>query len=421
MARRGLRFFGLLRLGQRRALFAWGLLDQGLSSATTFTFTVIAARNLGPAGLGTVALGYAAFLIGVGFERSLIIGPLLTRVQTDARSAPEALRAAVSTTAAGGLVLAVLALAVGLTLTGAGARGMLIFSPWIVPALIQALLRAWLYRVKRGGAATAASGLWLVTMLGAVAAGLHSSDWQITAAWGLGGCAALALAAACTPHVGVARPRAAFEWFFREAWRLGMWLSASSTLYVGASYLRAVGTSSILGPAALGGYRAIETAFAPTSLIGPAVGNPGLPTMREAVERRESGAWALAVKISLFSSGLVLAYVIILVLGRNLVFRLFGSGFRQYEYLILPIAVGQLVSSFAAGFSILLVAARRVRETSLAIVVYSCLMLALALPLAATRGLAAAAWGIAIAEFPPLVMVVIFARRALREEGISKL
>ena len=122
--------------------------------------------------------------------------------------------------------------------------------------------------------------------------------------------------------------------------------------------------SSILGPAAVGGYRAIETAFAPTSLIGPALGNPGLPMMRTLVERRSHNSWALALKISLLSAALAIAYIVPVVFGRNLVIRIFGTGFKGYESLILPIAIGAIVGALGTGFTLLLIAARKMRETA---------------------------------------------------------
>ena len=45
----------------------------------------------------------------------------------------------------------------------------------------------------------------------------------------------------------------------------------------------------------------------------------------------------------------------------------------------------------------------------------SVLTLALTLPLAALFGLEAAAWGIVVGAFPPLVLIVLMARRAARE------
>jgi O-antigen/teichoic acid export membrane protein len=358
-----------------------------------------------------VTLGYAAFLIALGVHRSLLVDPLLTRIATATRSTGEALRAAVSVTVLGGALVSALALAVGFAATGAAARGMLVFSPWFAPALTHALLRAWLYRNGRGTIATISSAVWLITMLAAVGAGLQSSDWQITAAWGLGACAALLAAGAGTAGLGLSAPRGAATWFLQEALRVGFWRTASGIVFSAATYVRVAGMSSILGPSAVGGYRAIETVFAPTSLIGPALGNPGIPAMRDAVERRSAASWALALKISLLSTGLVLAFVVPVTLARDLVFDLFGPGFSEYEFLILPIAVGALVGGMGTGFSILLLAARRMDELALLVFVNSVLTLAFALPLAALFGLEAAAWGIVLAAVPPFVMVVVIARR----------
>ena len=112
--------------------------------------------------------------------------------------------------------------------------------------------------------------------------------------------------------------------------------------------------SAILGPAAVGGYRSVESIFAPTSLFGPALANPGTPMMRVAVERGGAPAWTLALKISALSTGLVLAYIVPITLARDLVLHLFGPSFREYENLIVPISVGALLGGMSTGFTILL-------------------------------------------------------------------
>lgn len=397
-----------------RSLFAWGLIDQALSSATTFLLTLIAARSLGPAGLGTIALGYASFLVVLGIHRTLLVDPLLTRVATTTRSTGEAFRAATSTTATVGALASLVALAVGLVGTGAVARGMFVFSPWFVPALLQVLLRSWLYREGRGAVATLSSGAWLLTMAAAVAVGLRSTDWQISAAWGLGACVAVAVASAGT-GIGLASPRAAGAWFNYEAFRVSGWRTTSSIVFSAATYARVSGMSAILGPAAIGGYRSVESIFAPTSLFGPALANPGTPMMQVAVERGGAPAWTLALKISALSTGLVLAYIVPITLARDLVLRLFGTSFSEYESLILPIAVGALIGGMGTGFTILLVAARRMNELGLVVLVNSALTLALTLPLAALFGLEAAAWGIVLGALPPLLIIAVIARRTTRE------
>lgn len=400
-----------------RGSIVWSLIDQGFSSGTTFTLTVLAARNLGPSGLGLVTLGYAAFLIALGLERALIVTPLLTRESASERSAGEALRAAISATAAAGLVCALVALVIGLSAEGAWARGLLVFAPWIVPALAHGLLRSWLYRVARSAVAAASSAVWLATMLVAAGAGLRATDMEIVAAWGIGACAAAALAASLSRGAGFARPRAAVRWLADEAVHVGGWLAGSSILFNVFAYARIGGTSAILGPGAIGGYRAVEAAFAPISLTAEALTYSGLPALRDAVERHRSTAWKLAMKLSVLNLALVGSYIVVVGASKDLVFAVFGQGFGDYKSLVAPIAVGQLIASIGTGFSILLVAARMMREVACMVLVQGSLLLGIGLTLAAASGLEAAAWGMALAGIPSLLLLVLLARRGVREGG----
>ena len=281
-----------------------GLRRSGVLLSTTFILTIVGARNLGPAGLGTLALGYAVFIIALGFQRSIVVEPLIARISTSERSAREAFRGALSATVAGGLVLTLVALGIGIAFSGAGAHGMLLFAPWLVPSLSHSLFRSWLYREGRGSTSAVSGAVWLVTMVLAFALGLRATEWQITAAWGLGSCAALGVAVARTPDVGFASPRSALAWLLHEAVGLGSWRDVF-IIYGAGLYVRVAGLSLILGPAAVGGYRAIETVFSPASLVGPALGYPGVPTMRDTVERRVEDAWSMALKISAASFALV--------------------------------------------------------------------------------------------------------------------
>jgi O-antigen/teichoic acid export membrane protein len=397
--------------------YAWSLVDQALSSATTLSLTLITARLLGPTGLGTVALGYAAILVALGLERAVIIDPLLTRIRTPAGSEHDAFEAAGTTTLFGGLALSVLGLVLGLSATGTWARAMLIFSPWIVPVIAHAFLKAWLYRERRARIATASSAVWLAIMLGALAMGVRSTDWQIVAAWGAGGCGAAVIAAIGTvERVRIARSGATLAWFRREALGIGAWRAAASMMSSVAAYAQAAGISAILGPAALGGYRAIETLFSPTTLITPAFVSAGLPPLRTAVEERRAGsARSLVLKISGLSVGLVLVYVLVLVVLKDYVIGLFGGQFGEYEDLIAPVVAAQLLFGTGTGFGILVLAARRVRAILGLTVLHAGLTLALTLALAATRGLEAAAWGVALGSAVPVMLTIVLGRRIERE------
>jgi O-antigen/teichoic acid export membrane protein len=400
-----------------RKLFAWSLIDQSVSSAVTFLFTVIAGRSLGPSGLGIVAIGQATYFIALGFTRSLIVAPLLTRLSASSRTAKQAFRSATSVTVAGGAGFALLTAMSGLVAPGPVARSMLIFAPWIVPSLLQDVVRSWLYRKGNARRACGASTVWLITMLAVMAAGLRYTDWQIAAAWGIGASASFAAAATGTADSGLGRPRAAAAWFRDEAARLGGWLALSGVVYGIATYVRLAAFSSILGTSAVGGFRAIETAFSPTTLVSPALSNPGLPTLRDAVERNPSRAWALGIRISLLALALTLAFVTVVILARDLVFRVLGEEFRQYEALIWPIAFGQLVTASMTGIGLVLTAARRVKNLAVLVTFNSILSVALSVPMAVLGGLEGAAWGLALAGVPPAVLTAVFARRALFPEA----
>jgi hypothetical protein len=73
--------------------------------------------------------------------------------------------------------------------------------------------------------------------------------------------------------------------------------------------------------------------------------------------------------------------------------------------------------SLGAGFSILLVAARMMREVAYRVLVQGVLLLGVGVTLAAMFGLEAAAWGMAFASIPYVVLVVRLARRGTVETG----
>ena len=141
--------------------------------------------------------------------------------------------------------------------------------------------------------------------------------------------------------------------------------------------------------------------------------------MRDVVERRPSDAWNLALKLSGLSFGLVGAYVVAVTLGQDLVFLVFGESFRAYQSLIIPVALGQVVLSASAGFTILLIAARRMREIAFVVLFQSSLTLVLVLSLALATGLEGAAWVFAVAEVPSLAVLIAFARRVQHTEAAA--
>src|SRR5690349_4033081 len=134
----------MTRVGERaRAAIAWGIVDQGLSSATNLLMSLLAGRLLGAAGLGVVFLGFSAYLVALSFVRGLITDPL--------------------------------------------GRSLVIFAPWVAGTLVQDQWRSVLFRDRRGGAAAFNDGVWALGMIAMVPfAWAFPHDWSIAATWGVG-------------------------------------------------------------------------------------------------------------------------------------------------------------------------------------------------------------------------------------------
>jgi len=372
--------------------FGLGLLDQALQSAITFGLTIVAARSVGPAGLGAVALGFAALLIPAGLQRALVIDPYVT-YRESVGSDEDAYRAALSISIASGLVFSAAA-AIGGTLTqGALHRGLFAFAPWIAPYLVQALFRAAAFRHGRGGAAIGLSALSLAAFGALLALGLRGSVEAIVAAWGLGMTAGAVTAVVLSGAVP-AGVSGAWIWLRRDALPFGRWLACATAVFTTSTYIVLVLLSTLLGPAAVGGYRAIESAFSPLSLVAAGLSNPGVRELRNAVVT--GGEVRIATALGSAAAVVTGTYALLVSFWEGGLVRLLGSQFEPYLFLVAPIAIGQVILALPLGFSLLLKVKRR-GGLYLPIGLLSPLAAVASAPAAAAYfGLEAAAWAIAL-------------------------
>ncbi|HEX2196710.1 MAG TPA: hypothetical protein VHJ76_07265, partial [Actinomycetota bacterium] len=145
--------------------FSWGLADQAMSSATNFGLTLIGGRLLGPDGLGVVFLGFSLYLLALALHRALVFDPLVVgTAPLDEAARRTRTTEGLSATLAGGAALTVVMVAAGLVFDGPLPRGVLLFAPWILPAMLQDLWRAVLFRDDRGSDAALNDLLWVAGM-----------------------------------------------------------------------------------------------------------------------------------------------------------------------------------------------------------------------------------------------------------------
>jgi O-antigen/teichoic acid export membrane protein len=395
--------------------FGYGFVAQSCAAATNFGLVVVAAHALGQAGLGTMFVGFAAYLVLLGFERGLLTDPLIA--SSAGRSAAE--RAA---TARFCLTLAVLAaVAAGAVLALVGAvipaqigRGMILFAPWLVPALIEDTGRSILFRDGRGRSAALADATWLLTMVATAPIAIESrSDWAVTGCWGAGAAAGAAVALVQIRWRPAAL-REALAWWKSEAWKFGRWLATGGTLYSVASYTSVLALAGILGTKDYGGFRAVQSVFAPLTLIGPAIALPGFPLVVRVIgtsaRRALAIAWQLGGAITLVTG----AYLVILYSFPGVLAFLFGQGFVGFRSIIVPIGVGQLLMAPTFGLTLFLKAQQRGRTLLWLVTTNAFLRLTFTVALGSLFALEGAAWGGVIAGALAGVAWIVAIRPSMR-------
>jgi hypothetical protein len=391
--------------------FSWGLTSQLASAATNFGLTWMAARILGPGGLGEVFIGFSAYLIIVGLQQSLLTDPLVAGSSTlsgPARTAATraALTMAMIWAAAATAVTALL----GQLLSGSLGHGLLLISPWLAPTLLQDFWRMALFRDGRGAAGAINDLSWLATMVvTAPAAFLVHSEWAVISCWGAGATVGMVVGFAQT---GI-RPEPVMQsvrWWWTTTWPLGRWLGAESLVYVVGSLALTFVLATVLDAAAIGGLRAVQSVFAPLSVIRPGLALPGLPaiTRRNAVS--VSGARRLAAGLGAVAAVLTVGYVMTAVAGGSqLLGFVFGSSFRGFEPLVWPIGLRELLVAPTLGFPLLLRAQGRGRALLAGQAIASVTTLTLGTTLALRDGVLGAAWGIATGTALGALVMTAFA------------
>jgi O-antigen/teichoic acid export membrane protein len=392
----------------------WGLVDQGFSSMTNLGLSVLAGRLLGPGGLGSVFLAFTVYTLLLEFQHSLLQEPYV--VAEAVVGSPVATKNAFAVGLAYEVLAAAAVAMVGAAIPGAVGRVLLGLAPWIVPLLFQDLCRSVLFKDRRGGVATASDAIWAATMIALVPLVLaHRSSSFVIGCWGAGATAGAILGFVAI-HRTPGRLRPAWRWWRSDAAPLGRWLGLESAGLVvgmqGAVFL----VAALVSQGELGGLRAVQSAFAPMTLIGPALRMPGLPAIARASARGDAKgartAKQIASRLSAAAFVLVVCYFIVLeTIGGRLLGALFGSGFHRFDRLILPVGVGQLSGAAALGFYVLLRAKARGRTVFGVRVVTAVATFVLIPPLALLWGVYGAAWGSSIGATIGWVLVGFTALR----------
>jgi O-antigen/teichoic acid export membrane protein len=397
----------------------YGLVAQSCSSATNFGLVVIAGQVLGPSGVGTLFVGFGAYLLLLGFQRGLVTDPLVVGSSAGDAAEREARAGFALTLALAGAGLAAGILAgIGLLLPEQVGRGMLLFAPWIVPALVQDLGRSIVFRDRSQRSTAFSDATWLLTMAAtAPIAFTTASDWAVVACWGAG---SIAGALVALRQIGW-RPvplREAIAWWNAEARSFGRWLWMSDGLYNVAMYSSVLALVSILGAREFGGLTAVQSAFAPLSLLGPALSLPGLPLVSRIARDSPRRALLVALQLGALITSLTAIYVAVLASFPDLLGIFFGHEFTAFRSIVIPIGIGQILTAPTFALTLFLKAQQRGRALFWYLSFSVLLNVILAVTFASFFGLTGAAWAgvVATSLYLPVLIAVIRPRKLMGRE-----
>jgi O-antigen/teichoic acid export membrane protein len=308
-------------------------------------------------------------------------------------------RSAVTATLALGAVGSVALMVLGNLIPGRLGRGLVVFGPWMLPAMVAELWRFVLFRDGRGSRAVVCDAGWLVAMVILLpVAGHVRTDWGMAAWWGLGATTAAVLGAIQVRLAPGSWARAT-RWWRETSWPLGRWLAGDWLVNFagpqGALFL----VAAILGASQLGGLRAVQSVFAPMTLLGPTVALPSLPVLARRFRSDPGQARTTALQLS---GGVVAAAAIYTVLlglwGGPLIRFLYGDSFQRFVVLIVPVAVGQILIGLQSGFALFLKAAKRGAVLLAVHAISSSVTLIAVWALATGNGVRGAAWGLSVGD-----------------------
>jgi O-antigen/teichoic acid export membrane protein len=408
-----------VRTGAAPRVFAWGFIAQVFSSATNFSLTLIAGRLLGPAGLGVVVVGFGAYAFVAGLQRAMVMQPIVADAAP--RRGAERRRLAESgltVVAYSGMVATFLVAGVGLGVGGQVGRGLLVFAPWLIAALLQEYWKTILFQEGRGAAGAASDCVrFSIMALSLPVALVWRHDYVVVGGWGLGAAAGLAVGIACFPG-RPERLHAAFAAWRERAWGLGRWLAAREVIYQLFTYSTVLMLAVILGTDGLGGLRSAEALFSPFSLVAAALVLPALPALSRSAAVSHRRALNLAFRICAVAVGFGLTYMVVMAfVGPWLLVHLFGDSFSPFTDLVWPMAAVQVLNAAGVAFTLLLLAEKRGPASLVAGVAASAGTIACATGFALAYGVHGAAWGMAAGSGVGSLAVIYLALRKRLDPG----
>jgi O-antigen/teichoic acid export membrane protein len=377
-------------IGSRLGRLTGASTSQVLSSFSNVAAVIAVGRGAGPAALGRYTLAFGAYVIVLGFSRSLVSQPLLT-LPARLRAGDPSVRA--STTAAGWLGIGGGAVCV---LVGAALRrpefvavGLL-----MAPLCIQDLLRFAFFQTDRPWRAALLDGIWLLaTLAGFPIIVSQQSPVVAIAVWGAGATLA-AVPGVLILKARIVKPPLALQWWKAEARHLAVGLAVASTVYAVGSQVGLWVISGMLGSGDLGRLKAAQTLLGPATVILVGFTMLTIPRMAQSAGRvSPRSILATSAAALTLVGGAAVALVWIGPLAARIVF---GPDLVPQQGLFFPVAAEVVASTLAVGSTAFLMIKQRGATLAIARAIGMGTGIIALVAVSTSFGIVGAAWGLAL-------------------------
>jgi O-antigen/teichoic acid export membrane protein len=347
----------------------WGVADQILSSLTNFALSVILARAVGSAGLGSFTIVFTAYTTALGISRAATSEPLMVRFSAPPHLAwRDGTAQATGAALLAGVFLGCCCLAAAWLVGGPLDRPFMALGLTLPGLLVQDCWRYAFFARGQGFRAFANDLVWTLTLIPVLYALLRSDPdsmtWLAVLGWG-GTATAAALFGAYQAGV-LPAPRRALKWVRSEGHLIWRFMGEFAALG-GAGQLIVYAIGVAAGLAALGAFRAGYILFGPIQVLYLGVSAIAVPELVRALETsgRRRLLWISRLLSITLISAVVLWGVVVLALPDSFGRAVLGEVWQPARLLASPIMVGwvgtALIAGAAAGLRALAAAGQSLR------------------------------------------------------------
>lgn len=410
---------GVIRGSVLRA--GWSVADQALSSASNLGLSVVAARELGPAGFGAFTIAFTSYLVAMNASRAIATEPLVVRFSHSSTPAwRRAASAAAGTALCVGLLVGAVFFVLGLLLKGIIGQAFVGLG-LVLPGLL--LQDAWRFAFFASGTPRRAfsnDACWVLVLLPVGLMLLLGEATVLRAILGWGG------AATCAAVYGAWQARMLPNLRRVRSWLrehrdlapryLGEFLAISGTLQAVV-----VGVGVIAGLAATGALRAGEVLLGPARVLFQGMQLSAVPEgvrlLRTSPAALRQGCMWLAV---FMASTTTLIGTLLLLLPNAVGEALLSETWTPARPVVLPLTVSMAAAGILSAALVGLRATGDARRSLRSRLWVAAVLLPVALAGAVLNGAVGAAWGYAVAQSIGAVLWWHALLRSLRDHQVIR-